>query len=163
MVFALGETNNPFSWLDPIGGQSDYLRIVIALVVAFITYDYYYKRSDKYGGIHSLPGIPIMTASMFFNKQFDFLSSHFKHHGFFQFRVLHVRISKRTSSADITDSTLLLKQHKVVAISGDEARRVFFGDHHLDFSEGYKILLGIVCHHLPQSLLSFYLPHALGY
>ena len=33
-------------------------------------------------------------------------------------------------------------QHRVVALTGQEARKVFFNEPTLDFYEGYKILMG---------------------
>jgi len=33
-------------------------------------------------------------------------------------------------------------QHRVVALTGQEARKVFFNEPALDFTEGYKILMG---------------------
>ena len=33
-------------------------------------------------------------------------------------------------------------QHRVVALTGQEARKVFFNEPALDFNEGYKILMG---------------------
>jgi glycogen synthase len=47
------------------------------------------------------------------------------------------------------------KQHKVVAVSGEAARKAFFGNHRLNFAEGYKILTGIVCYHDFYSQLFF--------
>lgn len=39
---------------------------------------------------------------------------------------------------------VFLKKHDVVALRGEEARKVFFDTKSLDFIEGYKILMGAV-------------------
>jgi hypothetical protein len=39
----------------------------------------------------------------------------------------------------------VFKQHKVVAVSGEEARDIFFGDHRLSLMEGYNLLTGNMC------------------
>jgi hypothetical protein len=69
-----------------------YIGVVIAVVVAAITYGYYNPRASKSGGIYHVPGISIITARTFFKSRFDFLQSNFKYHDIFQFKVLHVRI-----------------------------------------------------------------------
>ena len=56
---------------------------------------------------------------------YDFLQSNFKRNlgKIFSFNVLH---------------------HNVIALTGEDGRRAFFSDRHLDFNEGYKILVGVV-------------------
>ncbi|KDQ52157.1 hypothetical protein JAAARDRAFT_40504 [Jaapia argillacea MUCL 33604] len=86
-----------------------------------ITYYAYPTLFPKKGAIHQLGGISILNAWSFFTKRYDFLRENLKKQAMFQFWVLN---------------------HRVVALSGEEGRRVFFTDKSLDFSEGYKILMG---------------------
>ncbi|KAF9477689.1 cytochrome P450 [Pholiota conissans] len=75
-------------------------------------------------GIVKLPGwLSSLTAWSFFAKRHDFLFNGFAKTGqeLFQFRFL---------------------QHTVVAVSGEEGRKVFHNDKYLDFTQGYQILLG---------------------
>ncbi|GLB42457.1 putative cytochrome P450 [Lyophyllum shimeji] len=68
-----------------------------------------------------LGGFSILTAWTFFKKRYDFMLSNFKARKMFRFRVL---------------------QHRVVALSGEAARQVFFNELSLDLPEGYRILKG---------------------
>ncbi|KAJ6503905.1 cytochrome P450 [Mycena sanguinolenta] len=63
----------------------------------------------------------MVFAWLFFTKRYDFISDTFKKTGrkIFRFRVL---------------------QHHVVALSGEEGRKVFFGEKTFDFRQGYRIL-----------------------
>ena len=85
-------------------------------------------------GIVKLPDwASYLTAWSFFTKRHDFLFNGFAKTGqdLFQFRFL---------------------QHTVVAVSGEEGRKVFHNDKYLDFTQGYQILLGGVrsCIFLPK-------------
>ncbi|RDB26871.1 Lanosterol 14-alpha demethylase [Hypsizygus marmoreus] len=75
--------------------------------------------------IYELGGFSILTAWPFFTKRYDFLRDNFRKTGqrMFRFHVL---------------------QHRIVALSGELGRNVFFNDQSLDFSEGYRILTGAV-------------------
>ncbi|KDQ54410.1 hypothetical protein JAAARDRAFT_135628 [Jaapia argillacea MUCL 33604] len=75
----------------------------------------------KKGAIYEVGGFSILNAWTFFSRRCDFLRENFKKRGIFQFWVMN---------------------HKIVALSGDEGRKVFFTDKNLDFTEGYKILMG---------------------
>ncbi|KZP14162.1 cytochrome P450 [Athelia psychrophila] len=80
-----------------------------------------FSSSDK-TKVEALSGFPIANAWRFFNKRWDFLQSNFdKGHELFSFKVL---------------------QHEVVAMSGANSRKVFFHDKTLNFSEGYRLLMG---------------------
>ncbi|KJA20453.1 hypothetical protein HYPSUDRAFT_813626 [Hypholoma sublateritium FD-334 SS-4] len=78
--------------------------------------------NDK-GSIRTLGGFPVLTAWAFFTRRYDFLWGNFQKHAapHFKFSVLH---------------------HQVVALRGEEARQAFFNSKSLNFTEGYKILLG---------------------
>ncbi|KAF8993227.1 cytochrome P450 [Cyathus striatus] len=72
-----------------------------------------------------LGGYSVINAWNFFSKRFDFLWGNFNKTtgNLFRFKIL---------------------QYSVVAIRGDEARKAFFHDKNLNFTEGYKILVGSV-------------------
>ena len=82
------------------------------------------SRAKEYN-FPKLRGIQIYHAWNFFQHRFDFLHSNFKRNPgkSFSFNVLH---------------------HNVVALTGEDARRAFYSDPHLNFNEGYKILMGAV-------------------
>jgi len=82
------------------------------------------SRAKEYN-FPKLRGIQIYHAWNFFQHRFDFLHSNFKRNPgkSFSFNVLH---------------------HNVVALTGEDARRAFYSDPHLNFNEGYKILMGSV-------------------
>ncbi|KAJ7739687.1 cytochrome P450 [Mycena maculata] len=73
--------------------------------------------------VYDLGGYPLLSAWLFFAKRYDFMRGTFKRTGqnMFRFRVL---------------------QHHVVAISGEEGRKVFFSEKSFNPEEGYKILGG---------------------
>ncbi|PPQ64794.1 hypothetical protein CVT26_002626 [Gymnopilus dilepis] len=90
-------------------------------------------------GIVKLPDwASYLTAWSFFTKRHDFLFNGFAKTGqdLFQFRFL---------------------QHTVVAVSGEEGRKVFHNDKYLDFTQGYQILLG-GAPRLEQSSQADYVP-----
>ncbi|GBE78810.1 hypothetical protein SCP_0200070 [Sparassis crispa] len=70
-----------------------------------------------------LPHFPHRIIHSFIAPKYEFLNSNFRRTGekLFKFRVL---------------------QHTVVALSGEEARKVFFNDKRLNFNEGYRLFLG---------------------
>ncbi|KAJ7197142.1 cytochrome P450 [Mycena pura] len=82
------------------------------------------KRTDS-SKIYDLGGFPMLSAWFFFSQRYDFMCSTFKRTGqkMFRFRVL---------------------QHHVVALSGDEGRKVFFTEKNFNMAEGYRILGGPV-------------------
>lgn len=82
----------------------------------------YLLPSQLKGGIHNLGGIPILAAWDFYTKRYDFLRKHFDSgKKYFQFHIL---------------------QHRVVALSGEDARKLFFSEQGLDLDDGYRILQG---------------------
>jgi hypothetical protein len=91
-----------------------------------ITAVYYILNSkDKGREFPKLRGIQLYHAWEFFRRRYDFLHSNFERNlgKSFSFNILH---------------------HNVVALTGDDARQVFYSNPHLNFSEGYKILMGAV-------------------
>lgn len=79
--------------------------------------------SKKSTDIEELGGVSLFTAWPFFSRRFDFLKDNFAKTGenIFTFKVLH---------------------HSVTAMKGEEARKAFFDSRSLNFTEGYKILMG---------------------
>jgi len=58
----------------------------------------------------------------------------------FRFRVLQVK--KNPVALDIPFKIYFISQHRVVAVTGPNGRKLFFNNSSLDVSQGYKILLG---------------------
>jgi len=113
--------------------------IVATLAVAL--YSIFFLQTNTDGKIHDLRGIPFVTAWTFFTKRWDFIRGHFERTGgeMFRFRVLHVRC------LDFLPELFnlgLLPQHRVIALSGEKARKIFFDDKNLDLPQGYRILMG---------------------
>ncbi|KAJ7739145.1 cytochrome P450 [Mycena metata] len=81
------------------------------------------ERPAAPGEVHELGGFWLPNAWSFFTRRYDFVRDNFRRtrQKLFQFRVL---------------------QHRVIASSGEDARKAFFGDKSLSLGEGYKILLG---------------------
>ncbi|KAF8879391.1 hypothetical protein BD779DRAFT_1676436 [Infundibulicybe gibba] len=73
--------------------------------------------------IKRLGGFSILTAWPFFTRRFDFLQFHFNStkERIFRFNILH---------------------HPIVALNGEEGRKLFFDDKNLNSIEGYKVLMG---------------------
>lgn len=84
---------------------------------------FFLLRTRTNGKIYDLGGIPLVIAWTFFTKRWDFIRGHFANTGgkMYRFRVL---------------------QHRVIALTGEQSRKIFFNNHSLDISEGYRILLG---------------------
>ena len=75
-------------------------------------------------GFPKLRGIQLYHAWEFFHKRYDFLLSNLQRNsGSFSFDVLH---------------------HKVIALAGEDARRILYSSPQLDLSEGAKLLWGVV-------------------
>lgn len=106
----------------PILGSSQSAVILALAISVVITLAIRLSPSSSKGGVYDLGGIPILAAWPFFTKRYDFLRNHFASgKRYFQFHVL---------------------QHRVVAISGEEARKMFFNEKGLGLDEGYRILMG---------------------
>ena len=85
------------------------------------------SMSDK-GSEHEFPklrGIQPYHAWCFFKRRYDFLRSGYEQNSgkSFYFNILN---------------------NKIIALSGEDARQVFFSNSHLNVDEGYKILMGAV-------------------
>ena len=119
----------------------------IAAVVIGVTFVLHFVCTEGYGRFNKarvptfLGLVPIWPAWAFFTRRHDFLRDGFDRvkQDFFQFNVTHV-INESSSRTGV--SLTLFLQHKVVAMRGAAARKVFFGDHNLSFTEGYQILFG---------------------
>jgi hypothetical protein len=54
------------------------------------------------------------------------------------------------------DILMLYSQHQVVALSGEDARRTFFNEKGLSFTQGYKLFMGGVSQILQLRVLLLY-------
>ena len=123
-MFALDPTLLTFA----VTGEDSQLfaGTVGAAAILATTAAYYTLRSkDQEHDFPKLPGIQFFHAWKFFKQRYDFLHSNLKQNvgKSFSFNVLH---------------------HNVVALGGEDARRAFFSNPHLNLSEGYKVLKGAV-------------------
>jgi hypothetical protein len=93
----------------------------VILVITILYYALSSKATEH--GFPKLQGIQLYHAWNFLQWRYDFLRSNFnKNDGkSFSFNVLH---------------------HNVVALTGEDARRVFYSNSHLEAREGYKLLMG---------------------
>ena len=101
-----------------------FVGAVGAAAILAATAAYYALRSkDKEHDFPKLSGIQLYHAWKFFRQRHDFLQTNLKRNlgKSFSFNVLH---------------------HNVVAVGGEDARRVFFSNPHFNISEGYKIFMG---------------------
>lgn len=100
---------------------------ILAITAVYFTL----SSKDKGREFPKLQGIQLYRAWNFFRWRHDFLHSNFERNlgRSFSFNILH---------------------HNVVALTGDDARQVFYSNPHLNISEGHKILAGAVCISLPR-------------
>lgn len=125
----------------PILGTSRSAVILALAVSVIITLAIRLSPSSSKGGVYDLGGIPILTAWPFFTKRYDFLRKHFASgKRYFQFHVVQVSILCMIPFFVLLPD--LFSQHRVVAISGEEARKMFFNEKGLGLDEGYRILMG---------------------
>ena len=99
--------------------------ISTAAILAIAAVYYTLSSKDRGREFPRLRGIQLYHAWNFFRRRHDFLYSNFERNSgkSFSFSILH---------------------HNVIALAGDDARRVFYSNPHLSVSEGYKILTGAV-------------------
>jgi len=114
--------------LNSVVGEDSQLVVgAVSAVAVLATTAVYYTLSskDKEHEFPKLRGVQLYHAWNFFQRRYDFLQSNFKRNlgKSFSFKVLH---------------------HNVVALAGEDAREAFYSSPHLNFSEGYKILMGAV-------------------
>ena len=116
------------TYLASIAGEDNQLvagAFGVAAILATTAVYYAFGSKDKVHEFPKLRGIQLYHAWNFFQRRYEFLHSNFKRNlgKSFSFNVLH---------------------HNVVALVGEDARQAFFSNPHLDFDEGYKILMGAV-------------------
>jgi len=114
--------------LSSVAGEDNRLvaGAVGAAAILVTTAAYYALNSkDEEREFPKLRGIQLYHAWNFFQRRYDFIHSNFKQNfgKSFSFNVLH---------------------HNIIALTGEDARKVFYSNPHLDFGEGYKILMGAV-------------------
>ncbi|KAJ7672338.1 cytochrome P450 [Mycena polygramma] len=88
-----------------------------------LTLGYLYLKPRRQSKIRQLGGFWLFNAWAFFTKRYDFVGDGFRRTGekIFRFRIL---------------------KYNVVAVSGTDARTLYFSDKGLNLGEGYKILMG---------------------
>lgn len=116
------------TFLNSVTGEDNQLlagAVGAAAILATSAVYYALSSKDKEHDFPKLRGIQLYHAWNFFRRRYDFLQSNFDRNlgRSFSFNVLH---------------------HTVLALSGEDARQAFYATQHLDFSEGYKILMGAV-------------------
>ena len=141
LMFALNSTI-----LTPSGGVDNQFfagTVATGAILATAAIYYVLGSKDKEHDFPRLRGIQFYHAWNFFQQRYDFLQSNFQRNlgKSFSFKVVH---------------------HNVVALTGEDARQVFFSDPHLNFDQGYKILMGTVRAFLPRSLTSRFTLRVLG-
>jgi len=114
--------------LNSVAGEDNQLIACALGAAAILATTAVYRAlstKDKHHEFPKLRGIQLYHACNFFYQRDDFLQVNFKRNfgKSFSFNVLH---------------------HNVIALTGEDARRVFFSNPHLNFDEGYKILMGAV-------------------
>ena len=99
--------------------------ISAAAVLAATAVYYALGSKDKEHDFPKLRGIQLYHAWNFFRRRYDFLQSNFERNlrKSFSFNVLH---------------------HNIIALTGEDARRAFFSNPHLNLNQGYMILMGTV-------------------
>ena len=98
---------------------------------------------DKEGEFPKLPGIQLYHAWNFFRWRYDFLQSNYERNlgKSFSFDVVH---------------------HKLIALTGEEARRIFFSDPHFDISQAFTLFTGSVLVSIPHRQIGQLIPTTLG-
>jgi len=101
------------------------------LILAITVAHYSLSSKDKENEFPKLWGIQLYHAWNFFRQRDDFLRSKFEQKlgKSFAFNVLH---------------------HTVIVLAGEDARRTFYSDSHLNLGEGHKVLVGSVHVSLPR-------------
>ncbi|KIM87727.1 hypothetical protein PILCRDRAFT_62967 [Piloderma croceum F 1598] len=106
-------------WLSSHVTLSGISSILLVLCTSYIYFSFFGNNANK---IHKIGGFSIVNAWSFFNKRYDFLRSNFDKsgHNLFSFKILRA----------------------IVAMSGDDARKMFFHEKGLSFAQGYRLLMG---------------------
>ena len=112
--------------LNSVAGEDNqFVAGAVGAAAVLVTAVLYYALSprDKEHNFSKLRGIQLYHAWNFFQRRHDFLQLNFKRNlgRSFSFNVLH---------------------HKIVALTGEDARRAFYSNQHFDLVEGYKVLMG---------------------
>jgi hypothetical protein len=120
---------------------SSFSYLGIGLLTTLFLYQFIIPKYEK-GAIRKLGGFPIFTAWTFFTKRYDFIWANFASDPspHFKFNVLHV--SPLSFCVIGPRANWRSMQHNVVVLRGSEARKAYFDNKGLDFTEGYKVLMG---------------------
>lgn len=109
------------------GEDSQLIAAAFSMATLLAATAVYYSlgSGDKEHEFPKLPGIQMYHAWNFFQRRHDFLRSNFK------------RNSGQSFSFDVNS-------HKIIAVTGEDARRVVYSDPRMDLSKGFKVLVGAV-------------------
>ena len=125
------------------------------LVLVVVLGSEIFKRADNQG-VPYKTGISFFNAWKFFTKRHSFLVKAMEESGpIFSFNVLQASFIWRAPSSRKPwwrFWLIVCFQHKVVTVTGEKARRIFYGDKDLNLAEGYKVLFGGVSLHFNYSL-----------
>ena len=110
------------------GEDSQLFASVVGVAAILATTAVLYALSSGKGKENEFPklgGLQPYHAWNFFQRRYDFLKSGYERSSgkSFYFKILH---------------------NKIIALSGEDARQMFFSNSHLSVDEGYKILMGAV-------------------
>ncbi|KAG5651880.1 hypothetical protein H0H81_007074 [Sphagnurus paluster] len=108
--------------LRPDSGVITLLAVSSVVVISVVAFKNLVLVASE-DGVYDLKGLPFVSIWPFFTKRYDFMMSNFKKTGkkIFRFRLM---------------------QHRIVAVAGESARKVFFNEKGLDLEEGYGVLMG---------------------
>lgn len=115
--------------LHSVAGEDNQLYAsvigVAAILATTVVLYAFSKGKESATEFPRLRGLQPYHAWNFFQKRHDFLRSGYAQNSgkSFYFKIL---------------------TNKIIALSGDDARQIFFGNGHLSVDEGYKILMGAV-------------------
>ena len=120
--------------LTSVAGEDNQLAagaVVAAAILATTAVYYTFGSKNREDDVPKLRGIQLYHAWNFFRRRYDFFRSNFERNlgKGFSFNVLH---------------------HNIAALTGEDARQVFFSNPHLNFTHGYMILVGTVRAFLPR-------------
>ena len=114
-------------WHSVTGENNQLAAVAVGSAVILATTAVYHVLSRKEEG-HEFPklrGIQLYHAWNFLQRRYDFLQSGYE------------RSLGKSFSFDLLD-------HKIIALTGEDARQMFFSHPHFSIDDGYKLLVGAV-------------------
>ena len=128
--------SSPGSLVSPTAVNTTILASLV--FVTFVAVRVANASSDDEVKVPYKRGIPFIGSWAFFTQRIRFVEEGLKTLGTaFRFNILHV-----SCTISLALQSLTMFQHKVLVVSGEESRKVFFGSKNLHLAEGYKVLFG---------------------